>query len=251
MKVIIIEDEKLSADHLKNLLKKIDDSVEVMAVFDTVKKSVEAFANGMTADLLFVDIHLADGISFEIFEKVKIHIPVIFTTAFDKYAIQAFKVNSISYLLKPIGKEELSAALDKFHLLNGKLSNSLPENITEILAGINKQYKSRFLVKMGDTIVSQRTDEVAYFISEDGLVLLVNKTGKRYALDYTLDQVAALVSPEQFFRINRKVLIGIDSIGKVSSYFNSRLKLSIDGLGEEESIISRERVSDFKNWLDK
>jgi DNA-binding LytR/AlgR family response regulator len=251
MKVLIIEDEKLSADHLANLLGKIDPGMEVTGVIDSVKKAVETFSGDTDLDLLFVDIHLADGISFDLFSKVKIEIPVIFTTAFDKYAVQAFKVNSIDYLLKPIGREELTIAVEKFRRLNTGKKSSLPENIYEVFASINKQYKTRFMVKMGDTIVSLKTEEIAHFVSEDGLVLAVANNGRRYPVDYTLDQVSALVAPDQFFRINRKVLISINAIQKVNSYFNSRLKITTAGMEEDDCIVSRERVSDFKQWLDK
>jgi DNA-binding LytR/AlgR family response regulator len=251
MKVLIIEDEKLSAGHLANLLSKIDPTVEVIGIIDSVKKAVETFSGEIEVDLLFVDIHLADGISFDLFQKVKIDIPVIFTTAFDKYAVQAFKVNSIDYLLKPIGREELTVAVEKFKRLNAGKKTSLPETIYEVFASINKQYKTRFMVKMGDTIVSLKTEEVAHFISEDGLVLAVANNGRRYPVDYTLDQVSALIAPDQFFRINRKVLISINAIQKVNSYFNSRLKITTNGMEEDDCIVSRERVSDFKQWLDK
>ncbi|MCD6068512.1 MAG: hypothetical protein K0S33_3338 [Bacteroidetes bacterium] len=251
MKVIIIEDEKLSADHLANLLAKTDSGMKVVDTIDSVKKAVEMFSKGIDADLLFVDIHLADGISFDIFSKVNIDVPVIFTTAFDKYAVQAFRVNSIDYLLKPVGREELTTAIEKFKKLNQKTRQLLPENIPEIFASINKQYKNRFMVKMGDTIVSLKTEEIAHFISEDGLVLAAVGSGRRYPVDYTLDQVSGLVSPDRFFRINRKVLISIDSIQKVNSYFNGRLKITTAGMQEEDGIVSRERVSDFKQWLDK
>lgn len=251
MKVIIIEDEKLSAEHLATLLKKVNPDSSVVAVFDSVKKSVEAFQKGMTADLLLVDIHLADGLSFDIFSKTAIDIPVIFTTAFDEYAIKAFKLNSVDYLLKPIGVEELRVAIHKFSKLTNKQAAVTLQNIAAIYKNINTQYKTRFMVKMGDNIVSVKTEDVSHFIAEDGITLLVNGAGKRYPVDYTLDQLETLVAPDQFFRINRKVLISINVVHKVSSYFNSRLKISSELLDDETAIVSRERVNDFKQWLDK
>lgn len=251
MKTIIIEDEKLSAEHLVTLLKRVDPEITVVAVFDSVKKSVEAFQKGMTADLLMVDIHLADGLSFDIFSKTEIDIPVIFTTAFDEYAIKAFKLNSVDYLLKPVGVEELRMAINKFSKLNTKQVAVTLQNIASIYKNINANYKTRFMVKMGDNIVSVKTEDISHFIAEDGISLLVNTGGKRYPVDYTLDQLETLVAPDQFFRINRKVLISINAVHKVSSYFNSRLKVNSELLDDEAAVVSRERVNDFKQWLDK
>lgn len=251
MKAIIIEDEKLSAEHLEHLLKKIDPGIEVTAIVDSVKKSLELLTGRIKADLLFVDIHLADGSSFEIFSRILIDTPVIFTTAYDEYAIKAFKLNSVGYLLKPIGIDDLKGALAKYKRLNSIHHTNIIEDIANAYQQINKQYKNRFMVKMGDSIASVKTDEIAHFISEDGLVLLATSNGKRYTVDYTLDNLESLIPPDTFFRINRKVIIHINSIQKVGSYFNSRLKLNSATLTDEDGIVSRERVNDFKKWLDK
>ncbi len=251
MKAIIIEDEKLSAEHLGNLLKRINASIEIIAQYDSVKKSVSEFQKGIKADVLFVDIHLADGLSFEIFSKTIIDIPIIFTTAYDEYAIRAFKLNSIDYLLKPIGINDLRAAIEKLNKLSNKQQSTIIENIANAYLNLNKQYKNRFMVKMGDSIISIKTEDVFHFIAEDGITIMVTSNGKRYPVDFTLDQLEEVVSPDIFFRINRKVLININAIQKVSSYFNSRLKITTDNLDEEAAIVSRERVNDFKTWLDK
>ena len=251
MKAIIIEDEKLSAEHLCNLLKRIDDTIEIIATFDSVKKSIAAFQKGIKADVLFVDVHLADGLSFDIFSKTNIETPIIFTTAYDEYAIKAFKLNSVDYLLKPIGSEDLKIAIDKFKKIANQNQSKIIENIANAYKSLNKQYKNRFMVKLGDSIVSIKTEDVFHFISEDGITLMATSTGKRYAVDYTLDQLEELISPDLFFRINRKVLISMSAIQKVSSYFNSRLKINSDLLDDEQSIVSRERVNEFKAWLDK
>jgi DNA-binding LytR/AlgR family response regulator len=250
MKAIIIEDENLSAEHLTTLLHKLDSGIEIIATYDSVKKSSEEFKKGIKADLLFVDVHLADGLSFDIFSKIAIDTPVIFTTAYDEYAIKAFKINSVDYLLKPIGIADLKIALDKYKKLNVGNHAAILENISNAYQTINKQYKNRFMVKTGDTISSIKTEDISHFISEDGAVLLITG-GKRYVVDYTLDQLENLISSATFFRINRKVLINISSVQKVSAYFNSRLKLNFEPLGEEDSIVSRERVNDFKAWLDR
>lgn len=250
MKVIIIEDEKLSAEHLCNLLKRMNASIEVVAIFDSVKKSVEALKKELQVDLLFVDIHLADGLSFDIFSKIAIDTPVVFTTAYDEYAIKAFKLNSVDYLLKPIGKNDLQQAIEKFKKLTIKQYNML-DSITNVYHQLNKQYKTRFMVKMGESIVSIKTEDVLHFVAEDGITLLVSKDKKRYAIDYTLDQLEDLISATEFFRMNRKVLISINAVQKVSTYFNSRYKINSELLSDEASIVSRERVTDFKAWLDK
>jgi len=214
MKAIIIEDEKLSAEHLENLLRRIDDGIEVVARFDTVKGSIEALNSGINADLIFMDIHLADGISFDIFPKLSVDIPVIFTTAYDEYAIKAFKFNSIDYLLKPIGLNELKTSLEKFNKINQIKQTASLSEMSLVYDSIKKQHKSRFLVKMGDGIVSVKSDEVAYFVSEDGLVLLVTQLSKRYPLNYSLDDLEGLVDEAKFFRINRKVIVNIGLMDK-------------------------------------
>ena len=226
MKAIIIEDEKLSAEHLSNLLKRIDASIEIIAHFDSIKKSINEFQKGIKADVLFVDVHLADGLSFDIFSNTSIDTPIIFTTAYDEYAIKAFKLNSVDYLLKPIGINDLRNAIEKLNKISNKQQSSIIENIANAYLNLNKQYKNRFMVKMGDSIVSIKTEDVYHFIAEDGITLMVTSNNKRYPIDYTLDQLEAMVSPDLFFRINRKVLISMNSIQKVSSYFNSRLKIN-------------------------
>ncbi len=253
MNVIIIEDEILNTEHLTILLKKIDKTIEVISTVDSVKKSIQLLSEKPNVDLLFVDIHLADGISFDIFSKVSIEVPIIFTTAYNEYAIKAFKVNSVDYLLKPIGIEDLRIALQKFERLKQQTSFQKIniEKIDTAFNIINKQYKNRFMVKIGDTIASIKSNDITYFIAEDGIVLLVTKLGKRYSVDYTLDQLEQLIDVSLFFRINRKVLLHIESVKKVSSYFNSRYKITTDFLLEDDSIVSRERVGDFKLWLDQ
>ncbi len=257
MKIIIIEDEKLSAEHLELLLKRIekvdspiDSQIEIIAMFESVKECVNAFQNGLKCDLIFADIHLADGLSFEIFSIVNIDIPVIFTTAYDEYAIKAFKINSVDYLLKPIGKQDLIFALEKFNKLNPPNVNSLSENIQNIYNNFTKQFKNRFMVKIGDVLNSIKTEDANFFYADQGLVYLITDE-KKYPIDYNLDQIESLVSPELFFRINRKVIININSIEKINSYFNGRLIINSDILDKEDCIVSRERVNNFKSWLDK
>lgn len=250
MKVLIIEDEPLSAEHLENLINKCDPSIRIIGKIDSVKNALSLLKRVPEIDLLFLDIHLSDGLSFDIFEEIDLDTPIIFTTAFNEYAVKAFKLNSIDYLLKPIDKAELEKALVKYNKTTK--SNSpvkFNKDLEVILNSLNKPYKSRFMVKMGETLNTIKIEDVAFFNVEDGTVMLNTKSGKRYTLDYTLDDLELTIDMKHFFRINRKVLLNIDAIKKVSSYFNSRYKLTVDGLNDDTNVVSRERVNEFKAWL--
>ena len=249
MNAIIIEDEKLSAEHLGNLLKKIEGSIVITHTFDSIRQSIDAFKNGIKADILFVDIHLADGLSFEIFKEFSVDTPIIFTTAYDEYAIRAFKLNSVDYLLKPVGLEELRNALDKFNKYNRNDQSLMIENIVRAYQNMNNQYKSRFMIKTGENIISVKTGNISHFIFEDGIVILVTKTNNHYPVDFTLEQLESMLDPIEFFRINRKVVININAIQKTGTYFNSRLKINAPFLNDDDSVVSRERVPGFKEWL--
>ena len=252
MKVLIVEDEPLSAEHLIRTLNKVDKNIQVVKTLDSISNTVKFLSQEFELDLIFLDIHIADGNSFEIFSKINIDVPIIFTTAFNEYAIKAFKLNSIDYLLKPIGFDDLNNAIAKYHKLKSSNQKTFhTEKIENAISILIKNYKSRFLVKLGETISSIKIEDISFFIAEDGITLLVNNEGKRYPVDYSMDALEALISPDSFFRINRKVLVNINKIQQVHTYFNSRLKLAIKNLQEEESIVSRERVNDFKLWLDR
>jgi len=209
MKVAIVEDEKLSAEHLALLLQRIDSSIEVVRYLDTVKDTVKAFYEGIEADLLFLDIHLADGNSFDIFNQIHIDTPIIFTTAYDQYAIQAFKQNSIDYLLKPVSLKDLQFALKKYEKQQQFSNKKLFENITSAYHQLNKQYKTRFLVKIGQTIDTVQANFVHHFETQDSLSFLITIKGNRYPIDYTLDQLETMLQPKDFFRINRKIILNI------------------------------------------
>ncbi|MDI9364456.1 MAG: LytTR family DNA-binding domain-containing protein [Flavobacterium sp.] len=248
MRVVIIEDETLSAEHLALLLHKIDSRIEVVQYIESVKEAVTAFTQGLQADLLFVDIHLADGNSFSIFQQLAITTPVVFTTAYDHYAIQAFKQNSIDYLLKPIALKDLEFAIDKYK--KQVVNPQLVQQIATTYQQLNKQYKTRFLVKLGSTINTINADDIQYFETKDSVTFLVSKKGSRYPIDYTLDQLETLLQPSTFFRINRKVILNITVIEKIENYFNGRLCITAKLLEGEAKIVSRERVSEFRLWLD-
>ncbi|HRG59187.1 MAG TPA: LytTR family DNA-binding domain-containing protein [Bacteroidia bacterium] len=250
MKAIIVEDESLSALHLKNLLHKTFPEIEIVAVLDTVKSTVKFLNQKPDLNLIFLDVHLADGLSFEIFQQSEVLQPVIFTTAFDEYAIKAFKVNSIDYLLKPIGLTELKQAINKFNShYPSPVSNEIKHHIAYEM--MQKSTKTRFIVKMGESLSSIKIENIAFFNAEDGLVLLVTKEGKRYPIDYTLEALETILNEEIFFRINRKMMINIDQINQVQTYFNGRLKINLKTTTIDDCIVSRERVNDFKQWLDK
>ena len=250
MKVVLVEDEKPSAEHLALLLQRIDSTIEVVQYLDTVKATVKAFQEGIKADLLFLDIHLADGNSFEVFEKVQLDIPIIFTTAYDQYAIQAFKQNSIDYLLKPISLKDLQFALEKYKKQQQFANKQWIENVASAYQQLNKSYKTRFLVKIGQTIDSIQAELIHHFETQESLSFLVTTKGNRYPIDYTLDQLETMLQPKDFFRINRKIILHIQAIEKVNTYFNSRLSVAANFLDSDARIVSRDRVNDFKLWLD-
>lgn len=249
MKILLIEDEKPAVKRLLKLLEDYFPKSEFISNLDTVKKSINWFQSNEAPDLIFCDIQLADGISFEIFETVKLATPIIFTTAYDQYAIKAFQVNAIDYLLKPIDPEELKRAIDKFKKQN--LNLNLDLSLLQKLISTEKQtFKTRFLVKFGEKIQSISTSEIAFFFSEERVTFLQTKDGKKYVLDSTLEQVESQVDPSQFFRINRKYLCSYPSISDIFTYSNSRLKIKLQNCQDEDILISREKVSDFKSWLD-
>jgi DNA-binding LytR/AlgR family response regulator len=254
MKVLLIEDEKPAARQLEKLLRQLVPEVQVLAVIESVEQALRWFhASPDNPELIFMDIQLADGLSFDIFQEVQVEVPVIFTTAFNQYTLQAFKVNSIDYLLKPIDPEELEKALKKYRQYYHKpvqvdyqtLLNTLQER------GQTSPYKQRFLIKSGQELKMIPRQTVQFFFSEDGLVFAQVDRQKKYILDYTLEQLEDLVPPSDFFRINRKMILQLPAIRKIHNYFNGRLKLDIEPAPEFDVIVSRDRVSNFKQWLDQ
>lgn len=248
MTILIVEDEGIAADQLIGLVRQLETNIEVVGRVDSVKSAVRWFNANPVPDLAFFDIQLADGHSFEIFEKVHVSCPIIFTTAYDQFAIQAFKVNSIDYLLKPIRRDDLSRALKKFSLLK----QQAPPDMRELMRLMKLQsttYKERFVIKVGEHLKSVSTADVAVFYSYDKASYLQTLTGQKYLLDYTLDQLEGLVDPSSFFRISRKYLIHMNAIADMISYTNSRLKLRLTNFSDEEVIVARERVGEFKEWL--
>lgn len=246
MKSIIIEDEKPSARRLKRMLEK--QGVEVSSMLYSVKESVQWFKENPHPDLIFLDIQLEDGLSFEIFEKINIQSAIIFTTAYDEYALKAFKLNSIDYLLKPIDEEELVSAIEKFKTRNSSTSFDL-EGLRQLLSEQKNKYKTRFSIKVGQHLKFFEIDEITCFYSENKGIYLHTTAGRGYLMDTTLENLEKEVSPEKFFRINRKFIINLSAIQDIVHYSNSRLKIRLKDIADENIIVSRERVRDFKEWI--
>jgi DNA-binding LytR/AlgR family response regulator len=250
MNCLIIEDEKVAAERLGKLISQIDSSIEILSVIQSVKKSVEWLQANPQPDLIFMDIQLADGLSFEIFEQTIVESPVIFTTAYDEYALKAFKVNSIDYLLKPIDSGELKSAIDKFKEKHQPVQVS-PQIFENILHNLTHKHKSKFVIKVGEHLKVFVTDEVQCFYSMEKATFLQNLQGRDYAISYSLDQLEELLDPAKFFRISRKYIVAFKSIKDIISYSNSRLLLRLETNNSDDIVISRERVSEFKEWLEK
>ena len=251
MKAIIIEDENRASKRLESLLLEINPSIEILTKIETVEESIVYLQHNDAIDIIFSDIQLADGISFEIFEKVKINCPIIFTTAFDNYAIKAFKTNGIDYILKPVEKVELQKALEKVENLQAKTSINDLMLLAKSLQSPQKSYKERFMVKIGDKINSITANEILIFYSLEKSTFILTKEGKKYIVDYSLEHLETILNPKMFYRISRKYYVSIDACRNIVSYTNSRLIIKIEALKDEQIIVSRERVQDFKRWLDK
>jgi len=246
MKVLIIEDEATAARRLEKLIWKIDPGIEVLETLDSVEATLKWLLNNEPPDLIFLDIHLADGSSFEIFKHVEIDFPIIFTTAYDKYAVEAFKVNTIDYLLKPIKKAEIERALKKYR----KLQQATGFDYSKLAKAIQKDnYSKRFLIRFGQQIRVVEMNAAAYFYTQDKITFVITKEGKRYPLDYSLEKLEELVNPAAFFRINRQFIISIDAIKEMYAYSKSRVKVDLTPVCDIVTIVSTERSPLFKKWL--
>lgn len=252
MRILIVEDEHYAAKRLETLILEELPDAKILAVIDTVNEAVDWLSSHVEPNLIFMDIQLADGLSFQIFDKIKINCPIIFTTAYDEYALNAFKVNSIDYLLKPLEQEALKQAFDKYQKLypSYQSQNLDWNNITKEIFKPKDGYKKRFLIKTGNAYAYLKTDDINLIFSEDGLSFAYNKEGKKILIDHSLDKINNDLDPNCFFRISRKHIIALDSISKVHPYLNSRLKLEHNFNFEEDLIVARDRVKHFKSWLD-
>lgn len=253
MNVLIIEDENLTAKRLEGQLRKHDPTIQVLARLPSVAASVAWLREHPAPDLIFLDIHLEDDLGFRIFEQVQVSTPIIFTTAYDEYMIQAFKVNSIDYLLKPINYDELVAALGKYQQLRQHFT---PADLPALLRLIQPapeaaDYKDRFLVSVGPKLRSIDTSEVAYFCFEEGATFLVTRPGQHLAVDYSLDKLVQLLNPRQFFRVNRQYLVSLSAIDLIHSYSAGRLELELQPKARQQVLVSGDRATEFKEWLGK
>jgi DNA-binding LytR/AlgR family response regulator len=257
MKMLLIEDEAPAARRLAGLILEIRPNATLLGPLESVEMAVDWLEKNPSPDLIFMDIQLADGLSFDIFQKIEVVAPVIFSTAFDQYLQRAFKVHSVDYLLKPVGRDELLSAIEKFekHYLVGEKSSNpaaLDARFFEkMMQNLQKPaYKSRFLVKNGATLGHLATTEIAYFYSEDSLTF-AKTTDRKFMLDQPLDLLESQLDPADYFRISRKLIVSISSVKKIHPHLNGRLKLDLAPATDLETFVSRERVHDFKEWLDK
>ena len=254
MNILIIEDENLAAQRLEKLVREIDADIRIQGVTDSIESSVEWLNKNPTPDLILMDIELADGQSFEIFTRIEVKSPVIFTTAYDEFALKAFKVNSIDYLLKPVKSDDLKKSLMKLKSLKGDAVKVAGiQNIKQLLEGLyqqnNDQFRSRFLAKSGQRFIPIETHEIAYFYSEDKMVFLKTKSNQRYLLDFNLEQLEKELDPKSFFRANRQFIISNKSVQDIHSWFNGKLKVKVVPETSEEVIISRDKAAEFKSWM--
>jgi len=258
MKILIVEDEELAVKKLQKTLLAIEEDIDIVGTTDSIASTVEWLQSNPAPELILMDIELADGQSFEIFNLTEVKSPVIFTTSYDEYALKAFKVNSVDYLLKPIQKEDLEVAISKFKNLRQSFSNNKQDDsqinalVRELQQTLKtKEYRKRFLVKHLQKMVSVEVGTIAYFYSDDRLSLFKTMDDKKYVLDYTIDEIENMVDPDQFFRINRAFLVSIKCIDQIHDYFGNRLKLNLKPNIDKEALVSREKVSEFKNWMGK
>lgn len=251
MKTIIIEDEDFAARRLENMIHDCDSSIEIVAVLPSVKESVAWLKTNPHPDMIFLDIQLEDDLSFAIFEQVKVQSQIIFTTAFDEYAIRAFKLKSIDYLLKPIIREELCNAIQKYREMLAPLKQAIDfSSLFNLISQKSITYKERFSVVIGQKIKTYTVPEIAYFYSTEGISFMVLKNKSEYPVDYSLEELTPELNPKDFFRINRKYFVKIDSITNVHIFPKSHLKLELSPLPLEEVFVSIDKVTAFKKWLD-
>ena len=263
MNILIVEDEKLAVRKLTKLLEEVAPDFVIKGATPSIEATVEWISENRAAgesepDIIFLDIELADGQSFEIFNRIEIKSTVIFTTSYDEYALQAFKVKSVDYLLKPVQKEDLLRSINKYYdLTSARLAPSpsaLPTDIETILRKLHQppvEYRKRFLVKQGARMLSVETSEIAFFYIDEGLCFFKNHQGQKFVVDYKMEELDEFLDPARFFRINRGIIVTHQAVTQMQPYYNNRLALTLKPAFEKEAIVSRERVNDFKNWMGK
>ena len=254
MNILIVEDEELAQKKLQKTLAAVEPSAKVVGITDSIQSTVEWLQKNESADLILMDIELADGQSFEVFNLIDVKAPVIFTTSYDEFALKAFKVNSVDYLLKPIQSEDLQAALAKYKKVTVAQKGDL--NIETLVKQIQKQlqpkdYRKRFLVKHAQKLVSIEVEEIGFFYSDGRLNFFKTNDGKKFVVDYTMDELEDMLDPERFFRISRSFFVSVNSIEKIDDYFGNRLLLQLTPDVDKEPLVSREKVAEFKKWMGK
>lgn len=251
MNVVIVEDELAASDNLSYLLQAIDKNIKVIKVLDSVKAAVTFFSQPQKAELVFMDIHLADGVSFEIFDKVDLGIPVIFTTAYNQYTLKAFKFNSIDYLLKPLDKDELSDALQQFKEQKKEegIDKEQIKGLLNLVKEKEKTYKTTFLITNRDQLIPLKTTDIAYFIIDTGVVKAITFDKKSYPIDDKLEDLEQDLNPDNFYRINRQCILRRDALVRIKQYFNGKLIAEVTPASSEQIIVSKAKASDFKSWV--
>ena len=248
MKAIILEDENRAVNHLKRLIGRVASDIEIIGTFETVREAIAYLEQNPALDLIFSDVQLADGVSFEIFSKVRVECPIIFTTAYDSYAIEAFNTNGVDYLLKPIEEERLHKAIEKAKKFS---SNSALESLLSHRTNLNtRQKKSRFMVKVGEKIRTIMVEDILAFYSFERTTYLHTNTHRNYIIDYSLEELESMLDQGRFFKINRKYIVSIEACSQIIAWSNSRLKIDIEGMDDDKIVVARERVREFKTWLD-
>ena len=258
MKILIVEDEELAVKKIQKTLASIDPDAEIAGITHSISSTIDWLESNPSPDLILMDIELSDGQSFEIFSRTKVKSAVVFTTSYDEFALKAFKVNSIDYLLKPVQKEDLEAALNKFRNMKEVYAGGKDENLNmeTIMKQLQqklhiREFRKRFLVKHAQKLVSIEVEEIAYFFSDGRLNFFKTYDNKKYVLDYTMDELEDMLDPDRYFRISRSFYIAIDSVEQIHEYFGNRLLLHLKPPVEKDAVVSREKVADFKKWMGK
>ena len=254
MKILIVEDEELAADRLNQLILEFEPEAQIFGPLDTVSATIAHLNSNPDYDLIFMDIQLADGKSFSIFEGCEVLIPIIFTTAYDEYALKAFEINSIDYLLKPVNRERLKAAIDKFRKFKAYFNDNNPNSylyqiIKELRIPKLNVFKSRFLISKGDSMIPITVSEVACFFAEDKEVFLLTHENKRHIIPNSVEELSSKLDPKLFFRVNRQFIISADAIRKVHNYFNFKLKVELKSDPKLDIVVSRSKTAAFKSWM--
>ena len=250
IRIVMLEDEEPAAKRLQKLIRETESDAEIVAVLDSIAKAKTWLQQNPSPDLMLVDIHLADGISLELFKQTQVQCPLIFTTAYDEYALQAFKLNSIDYLLKPVKKEELFNALEKFR--KQKAKEQPPVDVQKLLETMQQpaaQYRDRFIIRYGEHIKTIEVKDVSYFYTESRANFLVTVEGKRYVIDFNLDGLERMLNPKNFFRINRQFIVSLNAIEDMTAWTKARVLIKLKPSNKQETIVSTERSPEFKKWL--